>query len=59
MLVFYLLQDNLAAFGAWYLMLLGALAIVVMLVAPDGIWGFFAERYGLTLFPVRRRLVWD
>jgi len=58
-LVFYLLQDNLSAFGAWYLMLLGLLAIIVMLFAPNGIWGFFAERYGLTLFPLRRRLVWD
>ena len=30
-IVFYLLQDYLAAFGPWYLMLLGALAIAVML----------------------------
>ena len=58
-LVFYLLQDNLASFGAWYLMLLGALAIVIMLFAPSGIWGFFAERYGLSVFPTRRRLLWD
>jgi branched-chain amino acid transport system permease protein len=58
-LVFYLLQNNLASFGTWYLMLLGALAIVIMLFSPSGIWGFFSERYGLTIFPIRRRLLSD
>jgi hypothetical protein len=28
-----------------------------MLFAPKGIWGYLAERYGLALFPIRRRLV--
>ena len=46
-IVLYLLQDYLATFGAWYLMLLGALAIVVMLVAPGGLWGFVAQRFDL------------
>jgi branched-chain amino acid transport system permease protein len=56
-LVFYLLQSYLAGFGTWYLILLGALAIVIMLFAPKGIWGFVSERYGLVLFPIRRRLI--
>jgi branched-chain amino acid transport system permease protein len=56
-IVFYLMQSYLADFGSWYLILLGALAIVVMLLAPRGIWGFIAERYDLALFPVRRRLL--
>jgi branched-chain amino acid transport system permease protein len=55
--IFYLLQRYLADFGAWYLILLGALGIVVMLFAPKGLWGFVSERYGLTLFPTRRKLV--
>jgi len=55
-LIFYLMQTYLADFGAWYLILLGALAIVVMLFAPQGIWGFVAARYNLVLFPLRRRL---
>ena len=54
-IVFFLLQDRLAAFGPWYLMLLGALAIVVMLYFRKGLWGTIAERYDLHLFPVRRR----
>jgi branched-chain amino acid transport system permease protein len=55
-LVFYLLQTNLAHFGSWYLILLGLLAIVVMLFAPKGIWGSLSERYQTTAFPLTRRL---
>jgi branched-chain amino acid transport system permease protein len=38
-LVFYPSQTNVAHFGAWYLILLGLLAIVVMLFALKGIGG--------------------
>jgi branched-chain amino acid transport system permease protein len=55
-LVFYLMQDYLAAFGAWYLMLLGLLAITIMMAAPGGVWGTLAERFDLHIFPTRRRL---
>jgi branched-chain amino acid transport system permease protein len=55
-LVFYLLQTYLAGFGTWYLILLGLVAILVMLFAPQGLWGFLSQRYHLVLFPVRRRL---
>jgi branched-chain amino acid transport system permease protein len=55
-LVFYLMQTYLSSYGAWYLILLGALAIVIMLFAPRGVWGYVSERTGLSLFPVRRRL---
>ena len=56
-LVFYLLQTNLAHFGTWYLILLGLFAILVMLFAPKGIWGYLSDRYGLELLPTRRRLI--
>jgi branched-chain amino acid transport system permease protein len=56
-LTFYLMQRYLASFGAWYLILLGALAIAVMLLAPRGLWGYVVEHYGLVLFPTRRRLI--
>ena len=55
-LVFFALQSVLADFGSWYLMTLGVLAIVIMLVAPRGLWGLLSERTGLHLFPIRRRL---
>ena len=55
--IFYLLQYYLAALGSWYLMLLGALAIVLMLFAPSGIWGVISHAFDISLFPVRRRLI--
>ena len=56
-IIFFILQNYLADFGTWYLMLLGAIATVVMLISPQGIWGWVLIRYDLQLFPVRRRLV--
>ena len=56
-IVFYAMQNYLADFGTWYLILLGAVAIVIMLFAPKGIWGYVAQRYRVALFPVRRMLV--
>lgn len=55
-LVFWGLQTAFASYGAWYLMALGVLAIVVMLLAPRGLWGLIADRTGWALFPVQRRL---
>lgn len=56
-IIFYLLQRYLADFGASYLIILGTLGIIIMLFAPKGLWGLVTERYDLTLFPTRRRLV--
>ncbi len=56
-LVFTLMQYYLAGYGTWYLILLGALAILIMLFAPKGIWGYVSERTNLVLFPIRRRLI--
>ena len=55
--VFFLLRQTLADLGAIYLLILGAVAIVVMLKAPKGLWGLVADRYGWQLFPLERRLV--
>jgi branched-chain amino acid transport system permease protein len=55
--VFYLLQAYLAQYGTWYLILVGALAITIMLFWPQGIWGYVTRRFGIELFPTRRRLV--
>ncbi len=56
-IVLYFLQDYLADFGTWYLMLLGLLAIAVMLISPGGIWGLISQRFDLQIFPIRRRLM--
>jgi branched-chain amino acid transport system permease protein len=55
-LLFFFLREALSDHGAWYMILLGALAIVAMLRFPQGLWGLVAERWGLDVFPVRRRV---
>ena len=55
-IVFFVLRETLADLGPIYLMILGLVAIVVMLKAPRGIWGFIKDRFGIELFPVRRRV---
>jgi branched-chain amino acid transport system permease protein len=55
--IFFLLRQTLADLGAIYLLILGAVAIVVMLKAPKGLWGLIADRYGWQAFPLERRLV--
>jgi branched-chain amino acid transport system permease protein len=54
--VFFLLRELLADFGAWYMILLGSLAVLTMMCYPQGLWGLVAERWDLHLFPVQRRV---
>jgi branched-chain amino acid transport system permease protein len=56
-LILYLLREYLSGFGSVYLMILGFLAIATMLFAPRGLWGTLADRFQVSLFPVRRRLI--
>jgi len=55
-IVFFALRQTLADLGSLYLLMLGAVAIVVMLKAPKGIWGFVVDRFGWQLLPLERRL---
>jgi branched-chain amino acid transport system permease protein len=55
-LVFFVLRRTFADLGSLYLLMLGAVAIAVMLLAPKGIWGFLAGRFGWQLLPLERRL---
>jgi branched-chain amino acid transport system permease protein len=55
-ILFFLLRQTLADLGSLYLLMLGAVAIAVMLLAPKGIWGFLAGRFGWQLLPLERRL---
>jgi branched-chain amino acid transport system permease protein len=57
-LVYFLLRELLADLGSIYLLILGALAIIVMLLAPQGIWGFVTKRFGVSLFPIGYRIHW-
>lgn len=58
-IVFFLLRETLADLGTTYLLVLGALAILIMLKAPRGIWGLISERSRISLVPVRRQVRFD
>ena len=55
-IVFFLLQNMLADYGSWYLLILGVIGIAIMLFAPKDSGAFF-QRTGIQIFPVQRRLV--
>jgi branched-chain amino acid transport system permease protein len=52
--IFFAVQEKFAAYGVWYLVAIGAVAIVVVLAAPGGLWGL-ASRRGWELLPVGYR----
>ncbi len=53
--VYWFLQNQLSSLGTWYMVILGVVAIVVVLVAPQGIWGL-VTRGRLHAFPVHHRV---
>ncbi|HYK67979.1 MAG TPA: branched-chain amino acid ABC transporter permease [Streptosporangiaceae bacterium] len=50
--VFMLLQQTLASFNAWYLIVFGLVAIAVALFARRGLWGLVDTHLNVRLFPV-------
>lgn len=56
-LLFFALRETLADLGTTYLIVLGAVAIVMMLKAPKGVWGLIRARFDLQLFPLGYRVV--
>jgi ABC-type branched-subunit amino acid transport system permease subunit len=50
--LFFALQQTLAQYGAWYLMILGGVAILVAIWLPRGIWGFISAHTKIRPFPV-------
>jgi branched-chain amino acid transport system permease protein len=54
--LFFVVRELLSDYGAWYMILLGALAVGVMLAYPRGLWGLVADRWDVRFFPVQRRV---
>jgi branched-chain amino acid transport system permease protein len=55
-IVFFGLQQWLSDLGAWYLIIIGILAIVITLFVPKGLWGLISGNGRIRLFPVGYRL---
>jgi branched-chain amino acid transport system permease protein len=56
-IVFFVLRQTLSDLGSLYLLMMGAVAIIVMLWAPKGLWGLIAERFNWQALPLQRHLV--
>jgi len=56
-IIFFALRQSFAGLGSLYLLMMGAVAIVVMLWAPKGLWGMAVERLGWQILPLQRHLV--
>jgi branched-chain amino acid transport system permease protein len=50
--VYMILEQTLQSYNAWYLIILGLVAISVALFARRGLWGLVDERFNVRLFPV-------
>jgi branched-chain amino acid transport system permease protein len=55
-IVFFALRQAFSDLGSIYLLVLGVVAIVIMMRAPQGLWGLIASRFGWKLFPLDRRV---
>jgi len=55
-LVFFALRFFLADYGAWYLITLGTIAIIVMLIAPRWLSSLIGDGLNIHLFPVQRHV---
>jgi branched-chain amino acid transport system permease protein len=55
-IIFFALRQSFAGLGSLYLLMMGAVAIVVMLWAPKGLWGMIVERLGWQILPLQRHL---
>ena len=57
-IVFFFIEDRFGNgnYGVWYLVGLGAVAILFALFLPRGIWGTIEDRFGIRLLPVGYRL---
>jgi branched-chain amino acid transport system permease protein len=55
-IVFFALRQAFSDLGSIYLLMLGVVAIIIMMRAPQGLWGLVASRFGWKLFPLDRRV---
>jgi len=51
-IIFFALQQALADYGTWYLIVLGLIAAAAAIKLPRGLWGLVDDKAGLRLFPI-------
>ena len=56
-IVFFSLQQWLSDLGAWYLVILGIVAVIIVLFLPKGLWGLISGSGRIRLFPTGYRVM--
>ena len=51
-ILFFILQQTLANYDVWYLIILGAVAMGMAIWARQGVWGLFTSKVPVHFFPV-------
>jgi len=54
-ILFFVLRESLADLGTWYMVILGAISVAIMLIEPRGLWGIISKRVPISVFPVARK----
>jgi branched-chain amino acid transport system permease protein len=55
-IIFFVLQERYSEQGVWYLIVLGAIAVLAAVWFRGGVWGTLTRRLDVRLFPVQRRV---
>jgi branched-chain amino acid transport system permease protein len=55
-IIYFVLREIFAGYGAWYFIGVGLLAMVAMVAAPGGAWSLVPEKWRLDPLRVRRRM---
>jgi branched-chain amino acid transport system permease protein len=55
--LYFVVQDQFAQHGSWYLIVLGLIAIAMAKWMRQGLWGVFHQATGISMFPTHVRVV--
>jgi branched-chain amino acid transport system permease protein len=55
-LIYFVLRETTSKYGEWYFIVLGALAIIVAIWSPSGIYGFLIRKSHFHFFPLQRKV---
>lgn len=54
--IYFVLREALSDYGSAYMIVLGGATVVIMVLAPKGLWGLVSRRFDLRLFAVQRKI---
>lgn len=54
-ILFFVLREFLSDLGSWYMVILGAVSVAIVLIEPGGIWGLLTRVRPINIFPISRK----